>query len=270
MLFTQMKEFFMVLATRPTVITGNWKMYKTIEEAIAFVDGLLPNLPIENMQVGVAVPFTMIYPLAQKVKEAPLAIGAQNMNDASEGAFTGEVAAKMLVNAGAKFVLLGHSERRRLYGENNEFINRKLKRAVTTGLQPFLCIGETQEEHDSGAAHSTLETQLKECLSGLTADQLKNLVIAYEPVWAIGSLQSATPEYAQEIHLFCRGLLAQLYSSELANSIVIQYGGSVNPSNAPEFLKQADIDGLLIGGASLSLESFTKIVHDVAHEIKSS
>lgn len=256
----------MVLAERPTIITGNWKMHKTIEEATAFVDGLLPIVPKEKVLVGLAVPFTMIYPLSQKVGNNPLAIGAQNMNDASEGAFTGEVAGKMLKNAGAKFVLLGHSERRRLFHEDNDFINRKVKRAVQSGLQPFLCIGESREEHDTGAAHATLEIQLKECLRDIPEDQLKSLVIAYEPVWAIGTGQNASPEYAQEIHQFCRGILSELFSPEFANAIVIQYGGSVTPANASNFLKQPDIDGLLIGGASLSLESFSQIVNDSSHE----
>jgi len=256
----------MAAAQRPTVITGNWKMHKTIEEAIAFVDGLLPALPQGTIQVGLAVPFTMIYPLAHKLKESPLMIGAQNMNDASHGAFTGEIAAKMLLDAGAKFVLIGHSERRRLYHEDNDFINRKVKRATESGLRPFLCVGETQEEHDSGAAQSTVEKQLRECLKDIPAEKLQNLVVAYEPVWAIGTDHSATPEIAQEMHHFCRTILADILFPAQAQTIVIQYGGSVTPSNASEFIKQADIDGLLIGGASLSLESFSKIINDVAHE----
>jgi triosephosphate isomerase len=253
----------MVLAKRPTVITGNWKMHKTIEEAIAFVDGLLPLLPQNDIEVGLAVPFTCIYPLAQKVKDSSLAIGAQNMNDASEGAFTGEVAAKMLKNAGATFVILGHSERRQLYHEDNEFINRKLKKAVETGLRPLLCVGETQEEHDAESTHSVIETQLRECLKDIPVELLHHLIVAYEPIWAIGSSKSATPELAQAVHQFCRSILSEILNPTLAESVVIQYGGSVNPKNASEFIKQDDIDGLLIGGSSLSLESFSKIVNDV-------
>lgn len=254
----------MVTAKKPKVVTGNWKMHKTIEEATSFVEGLIPQLPKENVQVGLAVPYTMIFSLAEKVKDTSLAIGAQNMNDATEGAFTGEVAAKMLKDAGATFVLIGHSERRRFYGEDNAFINRKVKRALTSGIQPFLCVGENLSEHDSGGAHEIVEKQLTECLKDIPGELLGNLVIAYEPIWAIGTNHSAAPEYAQDMQRFCRETLAKLYSPEVAASIIIQYGGSVNPANAQDFLKQPDIDGLLIGGASLSLESFSKIIDDVS------
>lgn len=184
------------------------------------------------------------------------------MNDASEGAFTGEIAGDMLKDAGARFVLLGHSERRHLYGEDDAFINRKVKRAVETGLQPILCVGETKVEYEGGQTHEVIERQLMEGLKDLQPSQLENLVIAYEPVWAIGNGHSATPEIAQEVQHFCREILAKILTEELAQQIVIQYGGSVNPSNANELLAQPDIDGLLIGGASLSLESFCQIVND--------
>jgi triosephosphate isomerase len=184
------------------------------------------------------------------------------MNDASEGAFTGEIAGTMLKDAGAQFVLIGHSERRHLYGEDDVFINRKMKRAVEVGLQPILCIGETKEEYEGQKTHSVIEKQLTEGLQDIQPDKLQRLVVAYEPVWAIGNGHSATPEIAEEAQHFCRQVLAKILTEELAQDIVIQYGGSVNPTNAHDLLAQPDIDGLLIGGASLSLESFRQIVND--------
>lgn len=247
---------------RPTVIIGNWKMHKTIEEALAFVEELIPAIKTTKNKVGLAVPFTAIYPLKEATKNSKLMIGAQNMNDASEGAFTGEIAGTMLVDAGAQFVILGHSERRRLYHENDEFINHKLKKAVEVGLKPLLCVGETKEEYEAGQTHEVIERQLKEGLRNLKATKLKHLMIAYEPVWAIGNGHSATPEIAQAVHLFCREVLSKILNEKFSQQIVIQYGGSVNPSNAHDLLAQRDIDGLLIGGASLSLESFMQIVND--------
>ncbi len=250
-------------ANRPYVLIGNWKMHKTVEEARTFVKNLLTSFhPLETEIIGLAVPYTVIYPLSQEVKETSVLIGAQNMNDASEGAFTGEVAGTMLKDAGAQFVLLGHSERRHLYGESDTFINRKVKRAIEVGIQPVLCVGETHAEYESGQTHAVIERQLTEGLKDLQPQQLQKLIVAYEPVWAIGNGHSATPEIAQEVQHFCRYILAKILTEEVAQQIVIQYGGSVNPSNAQELLAQPDIDGLLIGGASLSLESFLQIVND--------
>ena len=247
---------------RPCVITGNWKMNKTIEEAQEFVKGLVEKLNTKN-QVQLAVPYTVIYPLSQETQETPLVIGAQNMNDASEGAFTGEIAATMLLNVGAKFVLLGHSERRLLYHEDDRMIHAKVKRALSENLPFVLCVGETKAEHDEGKTEEVIERQLRIGLEGFSESQLeKNLMIAYEPVWAIGSGESATPEMAQHVHKFCRQVLSNLFSEKFATKIVIQYGGSVNPKNSNKLLAQEDIDGLLVGGSSLSLESFLQIVND--------
>lgn len=249
--------------SRPRVIIGNWKMHKTIEEAESFIDDFLASYTaVEDELIGLAVPYTLIYPSSQKAGDRPLLIGAQNINDALEGAFTGEIAAKMVKDAGARFVLLGHSERRRLYGEKNDFINRKVLRAFESDLRPVLCIGETEEEHEAEATQAVLEAQLREGLNAVSSGQAQHLIIAYEPVWAIGVGQSASPEAIQETHRFCRKILSTLYSHELAGSIVLLYGGSVNPSNASDLLSQPDIDGLLIGGASLSLETFLQIVND--------
>lgn len=258
------------MVIRPYVIIGNWKMHKTIDEALSFVKDLLSSLQFsEEKVIGLAVPYTGIYPISQEVQGTQLLIGAQNMNDASEGAFTGEVAGTMLKDAGAKFVLLGHSERRHLYGEDNSLINRKLKRAIEVGLQPVLCVGETIQEYDSQQAHAVIEKQLKEGLEGIKVEELTNLIIAYEPLWAIGSGQNATPEIAQDVHHFCRKILKDLYSEEFSQRVIIQYGGSVTSKNAYQLLEQPDIDGLLIGGASLYLESFLQIVNDKYSKIQS-
>lgn len=252
------------MSARPCVIIGNWKMHKTIEEALSFVHSLLASYkPDGTKVVGLAVPYTLIYPLSIEVKDSQLLIGAQNMNDASEGAFTGEVAGAMLVDAGAQFVLIGHSERRHAYGEDDLLINRKVKRALEVQLRPILCVGETQEEYESQVTHEVIERQLSQGLQNIKTEQLDHLIIAYEPVWAIGNGHSATPEIAQEVQHYCRQVLSKIFTEEAAANIVIQYGGSVSPSNAHELLAQPDVDGLLIGGASLSLESFCQIINDI-------
>lgn len=248
---------------RSVVIAGNWKMYKTIEEATHFVETLAPLIGKSQAAVFLAVPFTAIHPTVQYVKKLGISIkiGAQNMNDASEGAFTGEVAGKMLLEAGAEFVILGHSERRHIFHESNSFINRKIKRALSDKLQPILCVGETEKEHDSGEMEHVLKSQLLECLEGIKEEDVGKIIFAYEPVWAIGSGKTARPEDAQKAHQFCRSVIAQTWSQDLANSLIIQYGGSVKPENASELLEQQDVDGLLVGGASLSAESFAQIIN---------
>lgn len=247
---------------RRVMITGNWKMYKTLAEASTFVKELTPFVAHCISRVGLAVPFTMIESLVKEARYSSLWIGAQNMNDASEGAFTGEISAKMLLDVGAKFVLLGHSERRRLFHEDNAFINRKVKRAVSDGLLPVLCVGETEEEHESGRIEEVLREQLTECLKGVEPSKLEKLILAYEPVWAIGTGIAATPDQAEKAHAFCRQVLGEILSQDIARKIIIQYGGSVNGSNARSLLAEPDIDGFLIGGASLSLENFKKIIDD--------
>lgn len=239
------------------IITGNWKMYKTIEEAVAFINQLKEKLGEKSAYL--AVPFTAIQASSEAAKDSSITIGAQNMNDASEGAFTGEIAAKMLTNAGAKFVILGHSERRHLFGETSAFVNRKVHKALAEGLQPVLCVGETLDQHKEGKAKEIVKQQLEESLEGV--EEIGNLILAYEPVWAIGTDEAATPEQAQEMHAFCRECLSEKWGEEAANQIVIQYGGSVKPGNAKALMDQKDINGLLIGGASLSADTFLNIVN---------
>lgn len=248
---------------RPVVIAGNWKMYKTGEQAKNFINELNPLIKNSFAFVYLAVPFTAIKPAAEQAKSGKITIGAQNMHDATEGAFTGEISASMLVEAGAKFVILGHSERRKIFNETDAFINKKMIRAVKEQLQPLLCVGETLADREQGRTAQVLETQLSGCLQDLDKNDLKKLIIAYEPVWAIGTNQTATPEIAQEAHLLCRKWLAGKYGEDFAQSVVIQYGGSVKPDNAAALLKMPDIDGLLIGGASLTVDSFSKIINSI-------
>jgi triosephosphate isomerase len=250
----------MTNANRPVIIAGNWKMYKTIETALDFIQELIP-LVKDAGPVYLAVPFTTIKPLADKAKDSNIRIGAQNMHDASEGAFTGEIAADMLKDAGAQFVVVGHSERRRLFKEDNAFINKKVKSALKNQLQLLLCIGESSEEREEGKTEAVLGTQLSECLAELLPEQIATLIIAYEPVWAIGTDHSATPEVAQETHLICRQFIAKTWGEPIADQVRILYGGAVKPANAKVLLEQPDIDGLLVGGASLTVDSFSKIVN---------
>lgn len=252
----------MSLSARPIIITGNWKMYKTIEQSIEFIRELPSLVKNDQTLVYLAVPFTAINASVKAAEGSNIVIGAQNMNDASEGAFTGEVAGKMLVNAGAKFVILGHSERRRIFNESNQFINRKVKRALSDGLQATLCIGEKASERDEGKTEAILEEQIRQGLEGIT--DLSHVILAYEPVWAIGTDRAATPEVAEKAQKFCRSVIASNWSQKAAEKIVIQYGGSVNSENAKALLEQPNVDGFLVGGASLSVETFAKIINTLS------
>lgn len=243
---------------RPSIIAGNWKMYKTIEEACSFIKTIGEILPTIDAEVLLAVSFTALKPCIETAEKMNLKIGAQNMNDATEGAFTGEIAARMLQDVGAQFVLLGHSERRKLFHEDDTFINRKVLRALEAHILPILCVGETFEEREDGKTEEVLSRQLQEGLNGV--EGVSKLYIAYEPVWAIGTGRAATAEIAEEAHAFIRRTLQELYGEEFAQKVVILYGGSVSPDNADSFLKEEDVDGLLIGSASLKTESFAKIL----------
>lgn len=242
---------------RPLLIVGNWKMYKTLEDAIEYFKKFEPLVRGSGAKVYLAVPYTLITTLADLAKGTSVLIGAQNMNDAEEGAFTGEIAGKMVKDAGAQFVLIGHSERRRLFGESDAFLNRKVKRALSDGLQPIFCIGETQSERDQGLTEQVLKRQIAEGLKDMNG--VDALAVAYEPVWAIGTSQPATPAMTCEAHSICREALHEHFGDE-AERVPILYGGSVNPTNAPDFVSQPNVDGLLVGTASLSAESFAKIV----------
>jgi triosephosphate isomerase len=234
-------------------------MYKTIEEALAFIEKIKPLAEQTPAKVMLAVPYTAIAAAVEKAAGSHIVIGAQNMNDASDGAFTGEVAAVMLAEAGASFVLLGHSERRKIFGETNAFINRKVKRALTSNIKFILCIGETADEREKNLTQEVLRRQLTECFDGVKIEK-GGCMVAYEPVWAIGTGIAATPEIAEGAHHFCRTVLSELFGEEVAQTLPILYGGSVNAANATNFVAEKDIDGLLIGSASLAPESFAKII----------
>jgi len=246
---------------RKTIIAGNWKMHKTIKEGLSFLEELLPKLDQVSEQAFLAPPFTAIASMAKKAASSNILIGAQNMSHEEKGALTGEVSAGMLLDAGAAFVILGHSERRQLFGETDLLINKKVRKALGDGLQPILCVGETQEEREAGRQEEVVASQLQKSLEGMT--EPKNLAVAYEPVWAIGTGLTATKEIAQEMHSLCRSTLKELFGDEAAEKISILYGGSVKPDNSKELIDQPDIDGLLIGGASLDCSSFYQILESV-------
>jgi triosephosphate isomerase len=242
---------------RTPLIVGNWKMFKTGLEASSYICELVQ---VVRARAYLAVPFTAIERAVEAAQGSSLVIGAQNMHDELEGAFTGEISARMLKAAGAQFVILGHSERRQYFAETNAFINRKIQRAFAEDLLPILCIGETLEDRESGAAEQVLVGQLEGSLEGLDAHQMARMVIAYEPIWAIGTGKTATPSIAQSIHYTIRQFIKRKYGNKAAEEICLLYGGSVKPDNMADLMKEPDIDGALVGGASLDAASFAQII----------
>lgn len=244
---------------RPKIIIGNWKMHKVIAEARSFVSGLA--LAHCSCQVGLAVPYTLISAAAEAARGTSIIIGAQNVSDHVQGPFTGEISSRMLKDAGATFVIVGHSERRQLFHEDDALVNRKIKCVINDGLRPLMCIGETLEQYEEGKSHDVLHVQLMRGLHGLSPSQVEHSIIAYEPVWAVGTDRTPSPKAVEEAHAYCRKVIASEWGKDTAEHIIIQYGGSVKPENAGAFLDLEDVDGLLVGGASLTLESFSKILH---------
>jgi triosephosphate isomerase (TIM) len=245
---------------RTPLIAGNWKMHKTVEEAEEFIQALLPRVSsIERTEVAICPSFTSLGPMVDSTRGSRVAIYAQNMHQADAGAFTGEVSPPMLVDLGVTGVILGHSERRQRFGETDKALAQKVPAALAAGLMPVLCVGETEEERERGDTERKLRHQVQEDLARIEPGQLARVVIAYEPIWAIGTGQVATPEQAQEAIGFIRALVADR-SAEAAPHTRILYGGSVKPDNAVELLALPDVDGALVGGASLDLESFAAIV----------
>lgn len=249
-----------VCMSRDLIVIGNWKMHKTAREAIQAIEQLVPNIQGYSARVLLALPFTAIAPAAFALKQTNIWIGAQNMHDAREGAFTGEISSLMLKEAGARFVLLGHSERRQLFGETDEWIGRKIVRALQDDLQVIFCVGETLEEREEGRTEEVLQRQIRVGLELVPKEQAKNIMLAYEPVWAIGSGKSATPKLAEEVHAFCRKCLREQFGKAKADLIPILYGGSVKPDNVKQLVLQKEIDGVLVGGASLDPEVFAQII----------
>jgi len=247
---------------RKQFIAGNWKMYKDLVETAELINGLKAQAASFDSKVTVAVcpPFTSLAIAANLLKGSSIKLGAQNMSEHDEGAYTGEISWKMLKSAGCEYVTLGHSERRQYFSETNELINAKARKALANGLKPIICVGETLDQREKGVTSQIITAQVKGVLAGIGSQDLAQVTIAYEPVWAIGTGKNATPVQAQEVHLEIRKLVGQLYNWASAEQIIIQYGGSVKPENAKDLLAQDDIDGALVGGACLKADSFATII----------
>jgi triosephosphate isomerase len=246
---------------RKPVIAGNWKMYKTRAEVVETIRRLRDLVDgYEPVEVVVCPTFTGLSAAAEALQGSSIALGAQNCHWEDEGAYTGEISVGMLLDCGCRYVILGHSERRQHFFETDEMIARKLRKVVASPLRPILCVGETLEQREAGRVAEVVLGQLGSDLGGLSADQVSRVLVAYEPVWAIGTGRTATPEVAQEVHAMIRRWLTEKYSPQLAQDFIILYGGSVKPANIADLMAQPDIDGALVGGASLEAESFAKII----------
>ena len=243
------------------IIAGNWKMNKTVTEAVDFVSHLVKALnPLSEPEVIIAPPFTALHTVAGLLQGSPVRLAAQNLHEAEKGAYTGEISVAMICEAGCTHAIIGHSERRTLFGEQDERIHQKLLTALAAGLNPIFCIGETLQEREDGRMKTVIERQIKEGLNNLTADDIRRTVIAYEPVWAIGTGRTATPVQAEEVHRFIREWIVGSYGNEAAAEMAILYGGSVTPKNIADLMSQPDINGALVGGASLDVGSFVQLV----------
>lgn len=246
---------------RKPIIAGNWKMNKTSTEARELAGRLIPLVSeVRDREIVLAPPFTSIPAVAETVKGTNMALAAQNLFWEDKGAFTGEISAEMLLDLGCKYVIIGHSERRQFFGETDETVNKKVRQALNKGLLPIVCVGELLKEREAGKANEVIDRQVTGALKGVNAAEMQKLVIAYEPVWAIGTGKTATPEQANEIHSFIRKKVEVLYGRIVADSLRIQYGGSVTPENVSKLMAMPDIDGALVGGASLKPESFAALV----------
>jgi triosephosphate isomerase (TIM) len=246
---------------RQPFIAGNWKMYKTVSEATALAGSLVKALAgVGGRKVMIAPPFTALHAVRAALAGSPILLGAQNACVELEGAHTGEVSLRMLRDAGVTVVILGHSERRHVYGENDELVNRKVKLALAEGFDVILCVGETLDERQKGVTEKVVDTQTRQGLAGVASHDLGRVTIAYEPVWAIGTGKNATPQDADAVHRYIRGVIAGVYGASAGEAMTIQYGGSVKPDNVKDLMKMENVDGALVGGASLKLETFLPIV----------
>lgn len=246
---------------RKPIIAGNWKMNKTPSEAVELVNELKPLVKNAEVEVVVCPPFVCLPAVAQALEGSNIALGAQNMHFEEKGAFTGEVAPGMLKELGVKYVIIGHSERRQYFAETDETVNKKVHAAFAHDLTPIVCVGETLEEREQGITEKVVEKQTRAALDGLSKENAQKTVIAYEPVWAIGTGKTATSQQANEVISFIRGIIADMFGKDVAEKIRIQYGGSMNAGNASELMAMPDIDGGLIGGASLKAEDFSKVIN---------
>lgn len=246
---------------RKPIIAGNWKMYKTVAESVVFAKQLNDKLKgIEDREIVIAPTFIATASVIDALRFSNIQVATQDAHWENEGAYTGSISPASLKGLGVKYVILGHSEKRQFDNETDERVNRKLKNVLKNGLKAIVCVGETLQERESGKTEKIIENQLKGCFEGIGLGDLASIVIAYEPVWAIGTGKNATPEQANEVHAFIRGLIAKKYNSEAAGKIRIQYGGSVKPENIKQLMAQPDIDGALVGGASLKVDSFEALV----------
>jgi len=245
---------------RKIVIAGNWKMNKTPDEAKTLAGEIAAKNPSPKCDVILCVPFVDLFAVKEAINGSAVKLSAQNVHWAKSGAFTGEISADMLTYCGCEYVIIGHSERRQYFGETNETVNARIKAALSAGIKVILCVGELEAEREGGLTEKVIDEQVVKALDGISADDMKNIIIAYEPVWAIGTGKTATEDQAEEVCLFIRTLVSKLYNSDIADALTIQYGGSMNAKNAEKLLSMPNIDGGLIGGASLKSEDFTIII----------
>ncbi|MFA7503054.1 MAG: triose-phosphate isomerase [Anaerovoracaceae bacterium] len=245
---------------RKRFIAGNWKMYKTTKEALAFAQGISSLKLPSDVVVAIAAPFTQLAALKEALSGSGVRLAAQNMHFEDEGAYTGEISAPMLAEIGVDYCIIGHSERRQHFGETDETVNKKLKKAIASGIKPICCVGESLEIRDGGEAQDYVASQIQKAFSGIPGGEAVGVTVAYEPIWAIGTGRTATPEQAGDMCSHIRHTLGTLYGTGVSEKIIIQYGGSVKPDNASALMNTRDIDGALVGGASLVLEDFWTII----------
>ena len=252
---------------RKAIIAGNWKMHKTLSEANSFAEEVKVSVPSKDkVEAVICAPALFLQNLVDATKGTDVAIGAQNMHFEESGAFTGEISPKALEDLGVQYVIIGHSERREMFNETDETVNKKTLAAFKYNLTPIVCCGETLEQREAGETNGLVGNQIKKALAGLTEEQVKQTVIAYEPIWAIGTGKSSTSEDANEVCAHIRSVIAEQFSQDVANAVRIQYGGSVKPENIKEYMAQPDIDGALVGGASLVAQSFLQLVEAGIYE----
>ncbi|MBD7971149.1 triose-phosphate isomerase [Paenibacillus gallinarum] len=246
--------------SRTPIIAGNWKMFKTVPESTSFIEAVKGQAEVEGVESVICAPFTNLPALVEAVKGTNIKIGAQNLHFEDNGAFTGEISGVMLKDLGVDYVVIGHSERRQYFNETDETVNKKVHAAFRHGLTPIVCVGEKLEEREADQTKDVCKVQTEAAFAGLAADQAAKVVVAYEPIWAIGTGKSSTSQDANEVIAYIRGVIKDLYNEEVASAVRIQYGGSVKPENVTEYLGQSDIDGALVGGASLQPESYIALV----------
>lgn len=246
---------------RKPIIAGNWKMHKTIAEGVAFINAVKNEVANSDVEALVCAPFTLLPALVEAAKGTNVKIGAQNMHFEDKGAFTGEVSADMLLDLGVTHVIIGHSERRQYFAETDETVNLKAKKALSKGLTPIVCCGETLEQREAGETKALVKVQIEKAFDGISAADAPKVVVAYEPIWAIGTGKTASSQDANDVIAYIREVLENVYGDEISEEVRIQYGGSVKPSNVEEIMNEADIDGALVGGASLEASDFVQLVN---------